>query len=181
MKGFVAVYLLAIVFLLSACSTQPVVTAQTRQGVDMRVFKTYAFKPGAGDDTSGVVNISSANVMAAVRTEMSTRGYQYVDFNPDLLVNFDLGVFNRPKTNYAPRVSLGAFGTYGGVGVDVPVGNGSNEDKVTRLGLELVDARRREVVWEGAYEGVLSNSDLANASVAIQNAVHGIFTYFPIK
>ena len=46
----IAICLLAAAALLSACSTQPVVSAQARQGVDMRAFKTYAFKPGAGAD-----------------------------------------------------------------------------------------------------------------------------------
>jgi hypothetical protein len=176
-----AVLLLASTVFLPACSTQPVVSAQARQGVDLRAFKTYAFKPGAGADASGVTGISSAHVMAAVRREMNARGYVYVDFNPDLLVDFNVGVFSRPKTNYGPRVNLGAFGTYGGVSLDVPVGTGATEDKVSRLGLELLDARRREVVWEGLYEDVMSGSDVANPSAAIQNAVHGIFTRFPIK
>ena len=176
-----AVLLLASVVFLPACSTQPVVSAQALQGVDLREFKSYAFKPGAGADATGVTGITSAHVMAAVRTEMNARGYVYVGVNPDLLVDFNVGVFSRPKTNYGPRVNLGAFGTYGGVSVDVPVGTGATEDKVTRLGLELLDARRRAVIWEGVYEGVMSGGDIANPSAAIQNAVHGIFTRFPIK
>ena len=43
-----AVLLLASVVFLPACSTQPVVSAQALQGVDLREFKSYAFKPGAG-------------------------------------------------------------------------------------------------------------------------------------
>jgi hypothetical protein len=176
-----AVLLLATAILLPACSTQPVVSAQARQGVDMRVFKSYAFKPGAGADAAGITSISSTQVMAAVRLEMNARGFVYADFNPDILVNFNVGMFSRPKSNYGPRLNLGAFGSYGGVSLGVPVGTGANDDKVTRIGLELLDARRREVVWEGTHEGVMSGSDAANPSVAIQNAVHGIFTQFPIK
>jgi hypothetical protein len=167
--------------MLPACSTQPVVSAQTRQGVDMRAFKTYAFKPGAGTDAAGITGISSAHVMAAVRMEMDARGYAYAASDPDLLVDFNSGVFSRPKTNHGPRVSLGAFGSYGGVSLDVPVGTAVNDEKVIRLGLEMVDASRREVVWEGVHEGVMSGSEITNPSAAIQNAVHGIFTRFPIK
>jgi hypothetical protein len=177
----IAICLLAAAALLSACSTQPVVSAQSRQGVDMRAFKTYAFKPGAGADAAGITGISSAHVMAAVRMEMDARGYVYAASNPDLLVDFNSGVFSRPKTNHGPRVSLGAFGSYGGVSLDVPVGTGANDEKVIRIGLEMLDAQRREAVWEGVYESALQAGDAANPSAAIQNAVHGMFTRFPIK
>lgn len=176
----IATWLLAAA-LLPACSTQPVVSAQTRQGVDMRVFTSYAFKPGAGTDAAGVTSITAAQVMAAVRLEMNARGYVYDVTNPDLLVDFNSGVFSRPKTSNGPRLSLGAFGSYGGVSLGVPVGTGANDEKAIRIGLELLDAQRREAVWEGVYEGALPPGDAANPSAAIQNAVHGMFIRFPIK
>ncbi len=82
--------LFAALALLPACSTQPVVSAQTRQGVDIRAFKTYAFKPGAGADAAGVTGITAAQVMAAVRMEMNARGFVYTESNPDLLVDFNV-------------------------------------------------------------------------------------------
>jgi len=167
--------------LLPACSTQPVVSAQTRQGVDMRAFTSYAFKPGAGTDAAGVTGITDAQVMAAVRLEMNARGYVYNVSNPDLLVDFSSGVFSRPKTSNGPRLNLGAFGSYGGVSLGVPVGTGANDEKAIRISLELLDAARREAVWEGVYEAALPQGDAANPSAAVQNAVHAMFTRFPIQ
>jgi len=176
-----ATCMFAALALLPACSTQPVVSAQTRQGVDMSAFKTYAFKPGAGADAAGVTGITAAQVMAAVRMEMNARGFVYTESNPELLVDFSSGVFSQPKKSNGPRLNLGAFGSYGGVSLGVPVGTGSNDEKAIRIGLDLLDARRREAVWEGVYEAALPQGDTANPSAAVQNAVHVMFTRFPIQ
>jgi len=181
MKSPLLVVLLAAAAVLPACSSQPVVSAQARQGIDLSRYKTFAFRPGAGTDAMGITSISAAQLKAAVRQEMAARGYAYAEASPELLVDFSTGVSVRPKNNYGPRINLGAFGQYGGVSVDVPVGTGVSDDKVTRLRIELLDAARREAVWEGVYEGVVSSADAADPAQAVQKAVHGIFMKFPIQ
>lgn len=181
MKTPLVAFLLIAAAMLPACSTQPIVTAQTRQGADMRAYGTYAFKPGAGTDPAGNAGIVSSYVKNAVRQEMAARGYAFAEFNPDLLVDFSVSSFSRQKTTMVPSVSIGAWGSYGGINLGLPATLGSNEVMVSRVSLGLLDSRRREVVWEGIYEGELSGSERADPGYAIQQAVHGIFMKFPIK
>jgi hypothetical protein len=181
MKSPLLVVFLAAAALLPACSSQPVVSTQARQGVDLSRYKSFAFLPGAGTDAMGITSISAAQLKAAVRSEMTARGYAYVEASPELLVDFSAGVSVRPKNNYGPRINLGAFGQYGGVSVDVPVGTGVTDDKVTRIRVELLDNVRREAVWEGVYEGVMTGPELADPALAVQKAVHGMFMKFPIQ
>lgn len=181
MKTLLVAILFIATLVLPACSTQPVVSAQARQGVDLRAYRSFAFRPGAGTDAAGNASIVSGYVKDAVRREMAARGYAFADFNPDLLVDFSVSSFGRPKTTMAPSVNLGAWGSHGGISLGLPVTLGSNEAIVSRIGLSLLDSRRREVVWEGVYEGELSESERANPSYAVQQAVHGIFIRFPIK
>jgi Domain of unknown function (DUF4136) len=182
MKNSLVIGLLALTALLSACSTQPVVTSQTRVGTELSAYKTYAFKLSAGKDAYGNASIASAHLKAAIHKEMSSRGYTLNESNPDILLDFNASMINRPKKSSGPTLSLGMFGSHGGVSLGVPVtGAGANSNKVSRIFLELVDVKRAEVVWEGAYEGAQSAQELADPSLSIYKAVHSIFSRFPIK
>jgi hypothetical protein len=182
MKSKAAVYLLAIGFLLSACSTQPVVTAQARVGAELGSYKTYAFEPSAGKDAYGNASIASTHVKTAVRKEMASRGYTFSEIGSDILVNFNASIVNLPKKSSGAVLNLGMFGSYGGVSLGVPVSAaGANDNKANRIFLELLDTKRKEVVWEGAYVGALSEQDLAEPSVSIYKAVNSIFSRFPIQ
>lgn len=174
--------LLALAALLSACSTQPVVSSQTRAGAEFSAYKTYSFKPSAGTDANGNASIASAHVKAAVRKEMTDRNYAFSETNPDILVDFNASIVRRAKKSSGPTISLGMFGSHGGVSLGVPVSaGGANDNKVSRVVIELLDVKRAEVIWEGAYEGVQSEQDLADPSISTYKAIHSIFSRFPIK
>lgn len=181
MKTPLFAILLIAAALLPACSTQPIVTAQARPGADLRAYATYAFRPGAGTDSSGNAGIDSGHVKNAVHQEMAARGYTFSEYNPDLLVDFSVSSFNRQKSTMVPNVSLGAWGSNGGISLGLPAAMGSNEVTVSRVSLGLLDSRRREVVWEGVYEGEAPGPGRTDPGYAIQQAVHGIFMKFPIK
>lgn len=170
------------VLLLSACSTQPVLTSQVRAGTELGAYRSFAFKPSAGVDANGNVGITSAHVRAAISKEMTERRYIFSEVNPDIWVDFNTSIVSRPKKSSAPTINIGMFGSNGGVSIGVPVsGAGNKSNMVSRIGIELLDIKRKEVIWEGVYEGALSEQDLANPSANIYPAVHSIFSRFPIK
>ncbi len=183
MKKFLTfTYLLCSVLLLTACSTQPILTTQARAGAELSAYKTYAFKPSAGTDASGNASITSAHIKSAVAREMSARGYQFSEVDPDLWVDFTLSVVNQPKKNTGPVINLGMFGSHGGVSVGIPVaGSKSNINEVNRISIDLLDNKRREVVWEGSYEAGFTERDSADPSIAVNAAINILFSKFPVK
>jgi hypothetical protein len=178
----ILIYILAAGFLLSACSTQPVIATQARAGAELGAYKTFAFKPEAGKDENGNASIASTYMKSAIGKEMSAQGYQFSEINPDLWVDFSSRVVNKPKKSAGPIINLGMFGSHGGVSLGVPLaGNVSKGNKVTRVSLELLDLKRKEVVWEGAYEAGLAESGMADPSAEINTAVNILFSKFPVK
>ncbi len=174
--------IISLLALLTACSTQPVVTSQARAGAQLASYKTYAFKASAGKDSYGNASIASAHLKAAIDKELASRGYSINEANPDIVVDFSISMIKLAKKSSGPTINLGMFGSRGGVSLGVPVNGGAaNYHNANRIILELLDTKRREVVWEGAYEGVQSEQNRADPSADIYIAVNSIFRRFPIK
>ena len=49
------------------------------------------------------------------------------------------------------------------------------------MAIDLIDARRRQVVWHGAAEGRVTPAMLRDAGTAAEKAVAAIFEGFPVK
>jgi hypothetical protein len=56
--------------------------------VDYSRYATFGFPERTGTDHGGYSTLVTDYFKAAVRAEMEARGYEYVDEDPDLLVNF---------------------------------------------------------------------------------------------
>jgi len=53
--------------------------------------------------------------------------------------------------------------------------------RLGRLAIDLIDARRRQVVWHGAAEGRVSPAMLRDAGSAVEKAVAAVLEGFPIQ
>ena len=49
------------------------------------------------------------------------------------------------------------------------------------MAIDLIDARRRQVVWHGVAEGRVSPAMLRDAGTAVETAVAAVFEGFPIQ
>ena len=151
-------------------------------------YRSYGFvaQPGTngGGDKATAMTIY---FMQAVRHEMDSRGYRYTEDSPDLLVNFNTSArVNDAQTNVSPTYgySTGYYAYRAGL-YGLPVVTSEVQENVTyRAGtgnVDIVDARRKVLAWEGIAEGRISEAMLANPGPAIGEVIAEMFEQFPGK
>lgn len=184
--------LLATVALLSACASSPQVRTSGATDVDFSVFRTFAFFGSLSTDRAGYHSLISQQLMASTRREMEVRGLQFVPdpAQADLLINFYADVATEFRVrNTGPAWSGPTYwdhrrGLYdpwrGHRGWPAP--STVEVQQVTRgtLNVDVVDARRNVLVWEGMASRRLTQRTLNDLGPALDEATHHIFREFPV-
>jgi hypothetical protein len=175
--------LLALALGLAACSTNEQLTqVDQKSGVNFANYKTYNFMDEVARNDSAFQRSSTGifDLKYAVTQEMERRGYRRAA-QPDLWVN--IGMVTEERTQTRP----GDFRTdalpryigqrnYHWDARDVPVGQ-YQQGTAT---IELVDAQRKELVWQGTTTSVLPKVR-TKATKQIEKAVEAVFEQFPVQ
>jgi len=175
--------LFAVVLSLAACSANEQLTqVDQKSGVNFANYKTYNFMDEVARNDSAFQRSSTGifDLKYAVTQEMERRGYHKAA-QPDLWVN--IGLVSQTRTQTRP----GDFRTdalpryigqrnYHWDDRDVPVGQ-YEEGTAT---IELVDATRKELVWQGVTSSVLPRVR-TKATKQINKAVETVFEQFPVQ
>ncbi len=167
---------------LAACSNAPIVRSDYDPRADFASYRTFAFMEPLGTDRAGYTTLLTERLKRAAALQMESKGYTYSAINPDLLVNFQSHVQSR--TEYVPPPPMMMWGMgygagfYGGwpgyaFGPDVIQYNEGT------LKVDLIDTRRRQMVWEGAGTSVLGNVQQTPSEVMVQNMMASIFAQYP--
>jgi len=172
--------------LCAGCTTQRTadIRINTAPSADLSSYSTFGFPEQTGTDRGGYSTIITDYFKAAVTEQMQMRGYRYVDENPSLLVNFYANVRERTEVRSRPG-GPAAFGYYGyryGLYDAWPFYE-QEVDTVTypvgTANIDVVDASRKQLIWEGVAEGRLREADMENPRDAISSAVSQLFAKFP--
>lgn len=180
---FLKTPLLALALGLAACSTNERLTqVDQKTGVRFANYKTYNFMDEVARNDSAFQRSGTGifDLKRAVTQQMESRGYRKAA-QPDLWVN--IGIVTQTRTQTRP----GDFRTdalpqyigqrnYHWDARDVPVGQ-YEEGTAT---IELVDATRKEQVWQATTTKVLSKSPTKVAR-QIDDAVATAFEKFPVQ
>jgi hypothetical protein len=152
------------VLALAGCASKPDLSLIQDPDVDFRSYRSFAFIPGKGESS-----LIDRRLLAAARSQLERRGYAFDELDPDLLVNIAAEMEQRRGLRSVP----GAFPAWNGV---------ETEDyRLGRMVIDLVDTRRRQVVWHGAAEGRVSAAMLRDAGAGVETAVAAVFDGFPVK
>src|SRR5687767_1459802 len=100
---------------LLACETPPTIRANYDKAADLSTFQTYSFVPELGTTRAGYSSLVTNYFKEAIRREMESRGYRYVDSQPDLLVNFNTNSRENVDIRSTPGPSMGYYGYRGGM------------------------------------------------------------------
>ncbi len=168
--------------LFSGCATPPKIYINEDPAADFSGYRTYDFEDELGTDRSGYSSLLSQYLKNAVSREMETRGYSLSD-NPDLFVNFYLLSQDKIKTTQTPS-SSGAYYGYRGGRYNTWGGYSGTETRVTQytegtLNIDLVEAKRDQLVWEGTLVGKITEEVRNNLEPIIGQAVAEIFKSYP--
>ena len=171
---------------LVGCASGPEVRGDYDKAADFGKYRSYGFVAQAGTDTGDVKSLATQILQNAASRQMESRGYTRSD-NPDLVINFKgkleekTDIESTPAPYYGPGwgyggwygAPYGGFGAYGGTEVT------TRHYKVGTLVMDVVDREKRQVVFQGGIEGVVTKEMLANRELAMTRAVEHIFSKYP--
>jgi len=169
--------------LVAGCATNraPPTRIDYDRKADFSVYRTYGFPKETGTDRGGYSTLVTSYFKSSVSTAMEARGYKYSEDHPDLLVNFYMNT--RERTEVRPNMSLG-YGYYGyryGLYNAWPL---YDEDrtvtyKVGTINVDIVDAEKKQLIWEGISEGRMSDQAMANPRVTVNAVVTELMRQYP--
>lgn len=163
-----------LIALLTACSSVRV-SSDFDTKVDFSKYKTFAFHK-TGVDKAEISDLDKKRILRAIETELTNRGLTKSE-TPDLLIN----IFTKERE----RIDVNQFSTnwgYGwGWGWNPYLWGGQTYVTSTTEGtlyIDLIDAQKRELVWQGVGTGYLSESR-ENKEARITEFVTKILSQFP--
>jgi hypothetical protein len=170
---------------LAGCASGPTIRSNVDQSVDFTRFRTFDFLQPLSTDREGYQSFISRDLMVAAEREMTALGFQRTSTNPDLLVNFSANLDQQLRVTQTPTMGGSAawgshrrgasYGVWGGYRTDV------RQDTMGTLGVDVIDAARRQLVWEGVAVSRITRSTAENIGPALDSAVRDIFRQFPAR
>ncbi len=168
--------------LLASCSSVSVVTDYDT-ATRFEEYKTYAFFK-TGIDKAQISDLDKRRILRAIDAEMSAKGYVR-SADPDILVS----IFTTEKervyvyNNWGWGYGWGPYwGPYWGPGYWGPGYWGPSVSTSTEgaLYIDLIDAGKKELVWQGRGQGDLGNtSNVEKKEKRIREFVGKIMKSYP--
>ncbi|MEE4295295.1 MAG: DUF4136 domain-containing protein [Wenzhouxiangella sp.] len=176
---------LLLVFL-SACATGARIDTMQAPGVDLSSYERFAFVDPLGTDRAGYASLISRQLVFSTRRELEELGLTFAEnaAEADLLVNFQAHLDERIRTREVPEPYMGPtfydyrYGFYN----PWPAYSTRTEiDQVTEgtLVVDLIDAGKNEMVWEGRARNTVTERTRRNAAELIDETVARMFQSFP--
>ena len=152
------------------------------KNTDFSNFKTYAFYK-KGIDRVEISDLDKRRILRAIERELNAKGMVLSD-DPDMLVNIftksreKIDVYTNNYYGWYPWY-YGYGPGYYGPGYGFGYTNVSSSTEGT-LFIDLIDARRKELAWQGIGTGILSYSKSVEKKEAmISDFVTKIMTAYP--
>ncbi len=169
---------------LGSCSGRPEIRADTDPNVDMASYKTFAFFELPSSNREGYSTLVTSRLKEATRRELEQRGCQFAQEGAQLMVNFNINIEHRTDVQSVPSPAMGGYygyrggmyGVWGGYPQEVQ----TTHYRVGTLAIDVVDAAKKQLVWQGVAEGRISRESTENPGPAIDEVVAEIFALYPI-
>lgn len=167
---------LLLLFVLGACSSVRVYS-DFDKNVDFSQFKTYAFQK-SGIDRVQVSELDKKRILRAIDAELSKKGMTKSD-TPDILVN----ILTKEREKLDVNQFNAGWGYGWGYGWNPYLWGGNTfvtSSTEGTLYIDLIDAKKKELVWEGQGVGYLTENR-ARKEEQINEFVSKIMAQFPPK
>ncbi|MFL9844893.1 DUF4136 domain-containing protein [Flavobacterium rhizosphaerae] len=147
--------------------------------VNFTAYKTYGFLKD-GIDKAEINDLDKKRIMNALEAELASKGFTKSD-KPDLYVNFFTKATQNVNVNNWGGYGMGwGWGPYWGWGGPWGWGGYTSVNTQTEgtLYVDMIDASKKELVWQGVGNGVLTqNRD--KKTERIKEFVQKIIAEFP--
>jgi hypothetical protein len=183
--GATRLALLLLVALVAGCATGPRITTDTDPSADFSRYSTFAFFEPLAVEDKGYATPASKRMKSAARREMEARGYVYDEARPDLLVNINAYINERQDVINTPQLQQRLYYDYRYRGY-VSSAYWVNRTDVYNytegtLNVDLVDAREKQLVWEGVAVGRMANTRPSERDARVNQAIGEIFAQYPYR
>jgi hypothetical protein len=180
--------ILVVLITVAACassggsSSSPRIITNSAPGFSLVNYKTFAYLQPLSTDRGNVRSLTSAHLIEATTRELEMSGLRFSESDPDLLINFVVSsrdtIQTRPSSTVSMHHGRGRYGTWGGYSLsmsatEVVQGTEGSVD------VDVIDASRNQLVWEGAAVGRITDSTRENLRGTLDQAVSDIFARFP--
>jgi len=141
-------------------------------------YKTFAFFK-TGIDKAEISDLDKRRILRAIEAELMAKGFTKSE-NPDLLVS----IFTKSKERVNVYNNAWGFGGWGWGGFG-GWGWGLNQQPVVStstqgvLFIDLIDANKKELVWQGTGTGYLTNRNVDKKEARIKEFVNKIIEKYP--
>jgi hypothetical protein len=171
--------------LLNACVSSPQIRVNTDKNADFSAYTSYGFIEPLGTDKAGYTTLVTKYLRDAVSDELEKRGYVFSS-DPDLLVNFFARLENRIHVTSAPTpIYYGGYYDYRHGVYDAypryiyrPYSYSYKEGTVN---VDLIDAKKKQMVWEGVAVNEVDAEDLDSPEQALRKVIAAIFMRYPYR
>ena len=167
---------------LVACSNAPIVRSDYDRSADFDSYRTYAFMEPLGTDRAGYTTLLTERLKRAAALQMESRGYGFDPRNPDLLINFQSYVQSRTEYVSPPPMmwgfGQGPYGVWPGYG-GYAYGPDVIQYNEGTMKVDLIDARRKQMVWEGIGTSLVGDAQQTPSDAMVQNMMIAIFARYP--
>lgn len=180
---FAAAWLALAVLAAAGCATTsaPTTRVDYDKRADFSVYRTYGFPKETGTDRGGYSTLVTSYFKSSVSTAMEARGYKYSAENPDLLVNFFMNTRERTEIRPNPGAGRGYYGYRDGLYRGMYDQDRTINYQVGTINVDIVDAAKKQVIWEGVSEGRVTEEALANPKVIVNAVVTEMMRSYPGK
>lgn len=182
-----ALVLLTAVLLTACAAPKPDLRSDYDRSVDFSQYRTFDFfdrseRSGAGPAYDTLVD---QRIETAIARELEARGYTRSE-SPDLLVNYSVVTQKVQEVRSAPSARpvypyYGYRGRYYDPWPSYGYDTWVVDYEKGSLIVDLVDARTRQLVWEGAGEGRVSDKAREDLDATINNAVGMVMGMYPFR
>jgi hypothetical protein len=174
---------LVCLLLVTGCATGPTIRSNVDPGANFNGFRTFSFFQPLSTDREGYQSLISQQLIASAQRELEARGLTRDDSKPDLLVNFSADLDQRLRITQTPAPVSSSFNRHRhGLYSTWPTYQRTEVRQYTQgtLGVDVVDAARRQLVWEGFAIGRVTQRTTDNLGPVLNDAVVEIFREFPL-
>lgn len=173
-----------LLIVIAGCATGPSIRSDYDRSADFSSYRTYDFASELGTDRAGYSTLITSHFKRAVGQELEARGYRRAESNPDLLVNFFVAIDEKTdvRRSPAPTFGVGYYGYRYGLYTAWPLYSRDVRTATYKTGtanIDVIDAERKQLIWEGVAEGRVPDAALDNPGAAIESVVAELFERYP--
>lgn len=183
MNGSILTFCAAACLLLPTLAAAQKVRTDYDHGADFSKYKTYKWVKV--EKSAQVSQLADQRITSAIDAQLAKAGLTKSEDNPDLLVDYQVGLTNQtqlttfssgggPAWGYGPRYGYG-WGTSSGISTTT-----SSTIPVGTLVVDLNDPQQKQLVFRGIATDTLSDKPEKNTK-KIDKAAAKIFEKYPPK